>query len=130
MDDADRTASTAFEVPHDLLPALHRAARLGVERATEYSEYTDETHGRILEAARLHAVLRFGRISAADVTTLADYAILWTELPRRAPATLDALEALYDRLSTVRELIVLRDDARRVAWPPEALDGGAREPRA
>ena len=124
MDDADRTASAALEVPHDLLPALHRAARLGVERATDYAEYTDEVQERIIEAARLHAVLRLGTPSVADIARLADNAIWWTELPERAPTTLSALDALYDQLSIVRELIVLRDETRRRTWPPGALEGG------
>jgi hypothetical protein len=117
MDDADRTTSTAFEIPAELRGVLQRAADAALERACEHSDWDDSIRDRVLEAARLRMVFRFDQAGVADVATLADNAIAWTELPGATPTTLEALDDLYDSLSTVRELIVLRDDARRRLWP-------------
>jgi hypothetical protein len=117
MDDADRTTSTAIEIPAELRGVLQRAADGGLERACEHDEWDDRTRDRVLEAARLRMAFRFDEASVADIAALADNAIRWTEMPSEAPTTSEALNDLYDLLSVLRELIVLRDDAQRRLWP-------------
>jgi hypothetical protein len=120
MDDADRTTSPQFEVPRELRGALQRAADAGLERACEHTEWDGRTRDRVLEASRLRMAFCFDQAGVADVATLAHSAITWTELPTQAPTTLEALDDLYDLLSTLRELIVLRDAAHRRLWQPVA----------
>jgi len=127
MDDPDRTCSTPFEIPKDVLPILRRAADYGFELAGDPMGSWDdkgEARDRLLSAARTVDLFRYGNPGARDVAELADAALRWAERPDRMPATVEDLGEHFSRLGELRELIQIRDDARRHIGRPGPDDTG------
>jgi hypothetical protein len=119
MDNTDRTRSTAFEIPDDVLPLLRRAADLGLELACDTGgDWNADTHARVLNAARTVDVFYLGTPSAFRVVELADNALRWLEPRTDRPTTLDALGKHFAALGEVRELINVRDRALRASGLP------------
>lgn len=112
MDNTDRTCSTPFEIPEDVLRLLRRAADLGLELACDTGgDWNDDTRARVLHAARTVDVFYLGTPSAFRVVELADNALRWIEPPTDRPTTLDALGEHFVALGERRELINVRDRA-------------------
>jgi hypothetical protein len=114
MDIPDRTCSTPFEIPDDVLSILRRAADYGFELLGDPMGNWDErgeARAQLLHAARTVDVFRLGKPDAHAVAELADAALRWAERPDSMPTTSEALEEHFARLGELAELIKIRDRA-------------------
>jgi hypothetical protein len=105
MDTTDRTCSTPFEIPDDVLSILRRAADYGFELAGDPMGSWDDNgnaRARLLNAARMVDLFSFGKPEAHHVAELADAALRWAERPDSMPATLEALSEHVARLASSR----------------------------
>jgi hypothetical protein len=109
-----RTRSIGVEIPEALLPVLRQAADDELERACDnMSNWDAEIRARVLAAARLVEVFDLNDLSPQQIADLADYALSRAEPSQTTPATMDDVGEGFLRLATARELIKLRDRARR-----------------
>jgi hypothetical protein len=130
MDTTDRTCSTPFEVPDDVLSILRRAADYGFELAGDPMGSWDDNgnaRARLLNAARMVDLFSFGKPDAHHVAELADAALRWAERPDSMPTTLEALGGHSARLGELAALIRIRDDALRHMGRPAPDDSSARD---
>lgn len=111
MDDQDRTRSTAFEIPSDVLSLLRRAADLGLEKACDFGDWDDDVRAQVLNAARAVDLFYLGTPGARQVAEMADNALLWQEPPENRPTRIDALSVYFSQLGKIRALIDIRDQA-------------------
>jgi hypothetical protein len=111
----DRTGSTV-EIPDLLLPVLRRAADDELERACDNMGNWDvEIRARVLAAARLVEVFDLNDLGPQQIADLADYALRYAESSHAMPSTMDDVGEGFLQLAIARELIKLRDRARRKA---------------
>jgi hypothetical protein len=130
MDTPDRTCSTPFEIPDDVLSILRRAADYGFELAGDPMGSWDENgnaRARLLNAARMVDLFSFDKPDAHHVAELADAALRWAERPDSMPTTLEDLSEHSARLGELAELIKIRDAALRHMGRPAPDDSSARD---
>lgn len=130
MDTTDRTCSTPFEIPDDVMPILRRAADEGFELLGDPMGTWDENgnaRARLLNAARMVDLFRFGMPDAHHVAELADAALRRADRPDSMPTTLEALGEHSARLDDLAKLIKIRDDASRHVGRPVPGDVGAQD---
>jgi len=111
MDNTDRTCSTPFEIPDDVLRLLRHAADLGLEKACDFGDYDDDVRARVLNAARAVDLFYLGTPNARQVAEMADNALMWQEPPKNMPTRIDALTVYFSQLGKLRALIKVRDQA-------------------
>jgi hypothetical protein len=106
----------SFEIADLLLPVLRRIADETLERACDNGgDWDDEISARVRGAARMADAFDLAALSPRQIADLADNALRWAEPSQEMPATMDDIGEGFLRLATARELIKLRDRARRAA---------------
>jgi hypothetical protein len=116
-----RPHRTGVEIPELLLPVLRQAAEDELERACDnMGNWDAEIRARVLAAAGVVEVFDLNDLSPQQIADLAVYARRYAEPSLTTPTTMDGVGEGFLRLATARELIKLRDHARRTA---AGLDG-------
>jgi hypothetical protein len=106
----------SFEIPELLLPVLRRIADETLERACDNGgDWDDEISARVRAAARMAEAFDLAALNPRQIADLADNALRWADPSDAMPATMDDIGEGFLRLATARELIKLRDRARRAA---------------
>jgi hypothetical protein len=115
-----QTHPIGVEIPEALLPVLRQAADDELERACDnMSNWDAEIRARVLAAARLVEVFDLNDLGPQQIAELADYALTYAEPSQTSLATMDDVGEGFLQLATARELIKLRDRARRAAAGPD-----------
>lgn len=106
----------SFEIPELLLPVLRRIADETLERACDNGgDWDDEISARVRGAARVADAFDLATLNPTQIADLADNALSWGEPSQTMPTTMDDIGEGLLQLATARELIKLRDRARRAA---------------